>query len=568
MGERVEGYTHFLWLMLLSAARAVGFDSVDASMWLGIAAYAGIIILLLLISFREHRKTPKAIWLPLAAALFALNYDNAEWASGGLETSLYTLLILGAFYIWFYSKFNEQRRLLLAGFVLALVSLTRPDGILFTLTAAGLLLVRERRRGESLLSAAKFIWKLLLPSVAIGVPYLIWKYFYYGDLLPMPYYAKSADGNYFAQGFFYIWLYFRVHFVTAVALIAAVTLFFVYRNAGSEEPVEQEHSAGSPFIAALTTIVVYLLLFVARVGGDFMFARFMIPVVPLVYFAIEQAMEWLPLKIPNYRIGIAVLLVASMFAENWYRHEVLFHHNKGTWDTGNWELTGPGSTRGIADERWTYYFDQFFLVDSLPRPSMDVYSEVGKYLEPFFVDLPCTVAIPGGANMKAYYANFTTCINEYGLTDSSIAHAPIENRARIGHEKKATDAYLISRHVNFELGALIAKLPSPLPQSTIAFYIPTIGYWQLARMVTYDRAVMKELSQRLKAAGNQSIVPDYEELISYYIQRAMPSRTLQQVEQDYAGYRKLYFDQHPNARVQKMFEDRIAELKKDTTVGK
>jgi hypothetical protein len=564
VGERVEGYTHFLWLMLLSLAKAIGFDPVDASMWLGIAAFAGIIILLLLISFREHKKTPKAIWLPIAAALFALNYDTEVWASGGLETSLYAFLILSAFYLWFYTKFNESRRLLLTGIALALVSLTRPDGILFTVTAVALLGTRDLRNGKSVLTSAKAVGILLLPSIVIGIPYVIWKYSYYGDILPLTYYAKSADENYFAQGFFYIWLYFRVHFISALALIAAIPLFFVYRISGGEEQAQDEN-AGSPFIAAIAGVAVYLILFVARAGGDFMFARFIIPIIPFVYFIVEQAMEWLPVKVPNYRVGIAVLLVASVFAENRYREEVLFHHNKDKWDTGNWELAGDGSTRGIADERWTYYFDQFFSVDSLPQPSMYVYSEVGKYLEPFFQGLPVTVAIPGGANMKAYYANFTTCINEYGLTDSSIAHAPIEERARIGHEKKATDAYLMRRHVNFELGAVVAKLPSPLAQSAIAFYIPSIGYWQLARVVSYDEDKMKELLRRFKITDKESIIPDYQLLISYYIQRVMPTRTLAQVEQDYTGYRQLYFDQHPNRVVQALIETRIRELKGDTT---
>ena len=451
----------------------------------------------------------------------------------------------------------------MTGAALALVSLTRPDGVLFTLTAVALLATRYIKNGKSALSASKAVGILLLPSLAIGIPYLTWKYSYYGDILPLTYYAKSANENYFGQGFFYIWLYFRVHFISAIALIAAVPLFFVYRNANENESSAQDENVGSPFMAAIAGIALYLILFVARVGGDFMFARFIIPVVPLVYFVIERALEWLPVKVPNYRIWIAVLLVASVFAENRYREEALFHHNKGKWDTGNWELAGDGSTRGIADERWTYYFDRFFAVDSIPRPAMEVYSEVGKYLEPFFGGLSYTVAVPGGANMRAYYANFTTCINEFGLTDSSVAHSPILNRARIGHEKKATEAYLMHRRVDFELEGVVATLPNPLPQSTIAFYIPTLGFWQLARVITYDRTKMEELSKRFKSESSQSIFPIYENIISYYIQRVMPTRTLAQVEHDYAGYRELYFDQHPNPSVQNMFEARIAELKRN-----
>src|SRR5579871_5352269 len=47
VGERVEGYTHFLWLMLLAASKAIGFDPVDASIWLGIVSYASILLLML-----------------------------------------------------------------------------------------------------------------------------------------------------------------------------------------------------------------------------------------------------------------------------------------------------------------------------------------------------------------------------------------------------------------------------------------------------------------------------------------------------------------------------------------
>jgi hypothetical protein len=568
VGERVEGYTHFLWLMLISFAKAIGFDPVDASMWLGIAAFAGIIVLLLFISFREHKKTPKAIWLPIAAALFVLNYDTAEWASGGLETSFYTLLILVAFYTWFYSKFNEQRRLLMTGIALALASLTRPDAVLFTLAAVALLVTRDMRKGQPVLSVIKPIGILLLPSVAIGVPYLIWKYFYYGDLLPLPYYAKSADGNYFAQGFFYIWLYFRVHFVSALALIGAVSLFFVYRNTNGEEPADTAQDPGSPFIAALIGIAVYLLLFVARVGGDFMFARFIIPVVPLICFMIERSLEHLPEQMRRYQVGIAAALVLLSILEERLPTNEIFRLGDGGKRVENWNLVVKGTTQFVADERW-FYYDHFEIKDHqdsiIERGNMDMYSESGKYLEPLLRGMPLTVAVPGANNMVAYYANFPVCINEYGLTDSSIAHSVLPARAHIGHEKRATDAYLQQRHVNFELGGIVGKLPNPLPQTTMAFYLPSLDCWQLARVITYDRATMEELSKRFMQESNKSVFPIYEKIISYYIERVMPTRSLNQVEQDYAAYRKLYFDQHPNRVIQALIETRIRELRGDTT---
>src|SRR5206468_8826335 len=75
IGEHIEGYTHFLWLLILSGAAAIGFDPVSASIWLGIAAYIFTLILLLLISGKERTsgKRNATLYLPLAAILLALN---------------------------------------------------------------------------------------------------------------------------------------------------------------------------------------------------------------------------------------------------------------------------------------------------------------------------------------------------------------------------------------------------------------------------------------------------------------------------------------------------------------
>ena len=499
------------------------------------------------------------IWLPIAAALFALNYDTAEWASGGLETSFYTLLILGAFYLWFYSNFSEQRRWLLTGLVFALVSLTRPDGVLFTATAVVLLAVSGFRRKQSFLSLSKNIGILVLPSIVIGIPYLIWKYFYYGDILPLTYYAKSADENYFGQGFFYIWLYFRVHFTSAIALIVGAVLLL--RKNSNGEPSNDESYRGSPAITVFVAIVVYLILFVARVGGDFMFARFIIPVVPLVYFIIERGMDRLPVKSGWYRFAAAAILIVVTLLEENLPVDGFIQTSEGK-RVEDWSRVAKGSTRYIADERWFYYdYREFSTMD---RTNMDVYSEIGKYFEPFFRDLPVTVAIPGAMNMVAYYANFHTCINEYGLADSFIAHSALTARGHIGHEKNAPEAYLQKRNVDFELQEFVHELPKNVGPTTILLEIPDIGEWQVERLVTYNKPLMNELTRRFAAAGNRSATPLFENLIPQYIESSMPEYPLDRVEMDYEGLRQFYFNKYPDTALSNRFEERIAELKRDS----
>jgi hypothetical protein len=556
IGERVEGYTHFLWMLLLSAAGAVGFDPVEVSQWLGIAFFAGSIALLLRISFQEQKKIDRGVWIPLAAALFVCNYDNAVWASGGLETACYTFLILCSFYLWFYTRLEERRRLLVTGLLLTLTSLTRPDGVLFAASAV-LLLVSDALRRRELASATRRIAFLLLPSVALGVPYLLWKYRYYGNLLPLTYYAKSSSHSYIGQGLYYVWLYFRVYFVLGLALLAFIVALL--RKGPKDARISDER--GSPAIAGGAACLAYLLLFVVRSGGDFMFARFIVPVVPLLLLLVEYA--WNVFRNQILRLAIATALVASVFLENELRTTVLFHRNDEGELVENWNLRGAGSTRGIADERWTYYYGYVRSADET-RGAMDVYSEVGKYLEPFFRGTGATIAIPGAMNMIAYYANFATAVNEFGLTDSAIAHSSTSDSARIGHEKHATDDYLIKRNVNYELLQVVDKLPEPVTSMTVAFHIPTLKVWVLARTITYDKHLTHVLQQRFQASGNDSRFTVYEDVIPAFIREVLPSTSLVELSTGYDSLQSVYFRPYPNPTLQHIFEARIAALRQDS----
>jgi hypothetical protein len=565
VGERVEGYTHFLWLLLLATARSLGFDPVDASVWLGIAAYGAIIVIFLSISRKESARKSHQIAFPIAATLIALNHDVNVWASGGLETSLYALLISLAFYIWFYTSLPEGRRSLAVGAALLFATLTRPDGALFTIMAVLLLFAFRLWQKQTMGKALKQCALLVAPSLIVGIPYLIWKYNYYGDIFPTPYYAKSADSNYFPQGLFYIWLFFKVYISAGLGLLLAIGLAIfakrLLRTDAQRASPGAFGSAGSPLLTALIMVMGYLLLFVARVGGDFMFARFIVPVLPLIYFTLERIIDYLPST--RYRWSLTLLFVASVLVENNWRDRVLFHRDATTGELeGNWDNVNGGETHGIADERWVYYRKRF-LLSGVGYGSLEVYSEIGKYYESLFAGLPVIVAIPGAQNMIAYYANFQTCINEYGLTDSYIAHLPITSRGRIGHEKKAPDEYLKRRGVQFELSAVVGSLPETPSYVLAAFAIPQLDVWQVMRVVNYDKPVIDELYRRVREAENRCLLPKYEILMPSYINNVMQTLPLKQVEEDYKGFQEYYFEKYPDSQAQGIIERYIA-LKRDS----
>ena len=178
-------------------------------------------------------------------------------------------------------------------------------------------------------------------------------------------------------------------------------------------------------------------------------------------------------------------------------------------------------------------------------------------------DVP-PVAVPGAMNMIAYYANFRTVINEFGLTDSAIAHGPASDDGRIGHEKHATDDYLVKRNVNFELVQVLNKLPQPLTTMSLAFDIPTQGVWLTARTITYNQSLTQELSERFQAIGNHSKFNKFEEIIPAYIRNFLPVASLTDVTTAYDSLQRAYFRPYPNQTWQRAFEERIATLRQSS----
>jgi len=545
-GEYVEGYTHFLWLIILAVSTKLGWNVENAAMWLGVLSYAAIIALLGIITLKRFKAT-HTIFLPFAALAVALHYDMNVWASGGLETSFFAFLILLTFYVYFYSK--VQNKLLVVSLLLTLLYLTRPDGILFLILADVLLFVAILKKQKD--------WKTLLTfnilPVSFGAIYLWWKYSYYGDLFPNTYYVKSGDESYFSQGFFYLWLYFKVYFTSILFLSGLLFLFLRNRKNYDTQP----SSLPLPLLVAISATLFYLIAYVAKVGGDFMFARFIIPVVPLIYYSIEEAIAFASDQyFKKISLALPLLLLGTLLYENYHREDILFEWKDGELKA-RWDGGAGGETRGVVDERWVYNRSRFS-IDGFERGSLEVYSSIGKYYEPFFEGLHTTVAIKGAQNTIAYYSDIQNVILEPGLTDKYIAHLPIKQRGRIGHEKIAPIDYLIKKNTLFRLLSPTNKLPREGNFNLAFFELPELGLWQPADIIVYDKEVMQELRKRFKAAGSRTILPEFEKLIFYYIKSELPKRTRTEAETEYKKLKDFYFNRYPWPEVQKQIEDAIA----------
>lgn len=367
-GEYVEGFTHPLWLFML----APFYPNLEiASQILGLIFFGGLIFLL-----------TKSGWL--AALLVVLNMEMRIWATGGLETMMFTFLV-------FLSVWATLNKKTWVGWVLLAMVSTRPDGILI----AGIILI--------------FNWRYYKPLLLL-IPLLALRYFYYGDLLPNPYYVKSGGSFYFEQGFYYIWTYLSVYVTTFLVLIG---LKFI-----------RHREVALP----MSIIFAYLILFVARVGGDFMYARFIIPVIPLIYFVIEYSLS----KLKNVSLLVAVVILVP--AEVYLRND-LFYYPSG-------EHKPAFELKGVTDEQW-YWSNPVNGEDTFIDIDRKIATEAGKMLSGKVVLLKSQCAF------GYYLGTNVICIDNSGLTDRFIAKQPLANRSRVGHERSAPEEYLKQRGVDY-----------------------------------------------------------------------------------------------------------------------
>ena len=189
-GERVEGYTNFLWVMLIAGIGAVtSADLVTVARVVGIGLTSAAIAVVMA---SHSPRSGGAMLLSVAPGLaLAISGSVATWSIAGLEQPLLAALVtIGAVlsYRLLDCRQHAGSRLWLVSLTWALAALTRPDGVLFAFAgAAGWVLASNFTRPD-LMSACKL---LVLPVVFVLL-HLGFRQIYYNDWVPNTYYAKIA----------------------------------------------------------------------------------------------------------------------------------------------------------------------------------------------------------------------------------------------------------------------------------------------------------------------------------------------------------------------------------------
>jgi len=270
-GERVEGYTSFLWTVGMAIPHLVGIDVETAAKALGFAFAIGLFVATLLLSAHTRPAAPPFLG-DLALLFLAANGALAVWTFSGMETALFVFLItLGAY--------RHSRELDCEGrwtaLIFGLAALTRPEGIFFFgLTFLHRLGVHLYRRQFVLRDA--ILWTL--PFLGLALPHFLFRLAYYGYPFPNTFYAKAgATSLHLEHGLKYADKFaLEYGFWGLLFLIPLIQL------------IPRQHRTWSSYQALL---ILGNALYVVAVGGDALTGnRFFLTTLPLIYLALQNAL--------------------------------------------------------------------------------------------------------------------------------------------------------------------------------------------------------------------------------------------------------------------------------------
>ncbi|TGM57638.1 hypothetical protein EHQ91_01945 [Leptospira biflexa] len=436
VGERVEGYTNFLWTVYLSFGYGLGLKPQILSVYTGIFFYFALLVLF----FVEENNRSLGKLYPILVVHLSLLFHFYIFASSGLETSIFTFLISFGFILW--EKRNGH-----VFVVLLLASLVRPEGALF-------------------LFFVSFDWfrnKQFLRPMLFGFLFLCFlgfRFFYYDDIFPNTFYAKGNKGSYFSQGIYYFFYLIKSYpLYPFVFLLSGIQIFITFR-----EKKEMRF---------LLSSLLFYILYVFYVGGDFMGNRFWVPVLPILsYFAFQRLLYWTEQS-----------QIESNQNNSFYRfftkNSILFSlffilasaiHSDPLKVAGN----RIADWHGIVEERM--FYDKHLM-------------NVSGYDEGALKEF--NVAFFGAQAHFIYYLmpNFAFEA-ESGLTDKLYAKKQILVRGRIGHESQLAYEDLNIRNIEILLDNRLPELDLPFITYTwrevpLRFYL-----WN------YDPRKMNPLCQR------------------------------------------------------------------------
>jgi arabinofuranosyltransferase len=258
----VEGYTTFLWMLLMTLPHFIGVNVATFSKIVGILLTCGTFLLVSLLTFtltRQFALKARLFFGVFAAFLLAMLPITSIHAIAGMETSLFIFLIALMVYMVTVGLLDGSCWLLWSPLVGLLIGMTRPEGnaIVLLLLACGWFFSAPSLR-------KLLLWFSLGLYVLPGALYFLWRYQYYDLLFPMPFYMKVLHGSGLAgAGEVGTYLLYLLPSISALLLAAILRM-------------------RKEYLAVLTPVVFLLIFYLFPVHAMGFNWRFIYPATPFI----------------------------------------------------------------------------------------------------------------------------------------------------------------------------------------------------------------------------------------------------------------------------------------------
>ncbi len=320
IGEKVEGYTNLLWVLLLSVFKGLGVSLENASQTFSVIFGLVTLLATYLLSSslrindieiaKKERKHDKNIaegyfdLIPVILMVFTASF--IFWTVSGMETTMFISFSLLGLYYYVKNHHHHDSFDFKYPLFFLLATLTRPEGLYFF----GLVMIHKfvysfvnHRSGclKDFFSLSNIKTYLIYIIPVIG--YFAVRYSYYGYLFPNTYYAKTGlSSAYINSGLDYLGNFMSTYMIYGI--IPALPLLLLKRKEMRFE------------VTLFYLVIISFFIYTVVAGGDVLKQnRFFLPVLPLIYILLAKwfTVLYLSIKVKSGK-GVAFGVIASIAA--------------------------------------------------------------------------------------------------------------------------------------------------------------------------------------------------------------------------------------------------------------
>ncbi len=496
----VEGYTSFLWVILLEGIwRLVGVAPPESANWMALFFSSLTLVVAAEMVFQFARQMPvrwiSHVLVALLLVYLLLNRSFLAWSSSGLETAMFGFFLI----LWAWRLNFGPRSTLTYGtvsLVAALAALTRPDGLLFTAATFGILLLDQFLGPKETRFSRKALLAICSPFAAVLI-HLLWRFSVYGEWLPNTYYAKVSEaqpksGAIYTFSFLLEFCLWPIIAVTAVAVFASLRqlirqLIVQARNEGlrAAETLLRKRLL---FFGTIAAFAAHFLYYTLIVGGDHFEYRPYNHLFPLIFLSLVWALRELKIRPTRMAVAASICVALSLPVPltHWFLTKDLTTRDKTVFMR---VPISPAWPRFLGWYSRPFDRSQNWLISRLVCCR---HQEHKIFSQQLLANLPSRsegqkmqrngfpVFVTGCVGVVGWVLPEVYIIDSLGLNDYVVARAPIlsANFGGMAHSRKAPDGYLEDFQANVTFDAAGLHVADRMPPLTAAEVVEIEAKWR------------------------------------------------------------------------------------------